>query len=134
MPASTGMPAGRFAARPIALFLGSGVLSAIGTAWLARVFLPYERLERFSPEEQFLAWEGVVWMIALVLGFFGVAAVLQVVGWRLRDGIVELVRHLTMPRSDDPVVVILAVLPWWMINYALCLMLIGGLARSYLAP
>jgi hypothetical protein len=134
MDISRELPAGRSIARPLALFFGTCALSAIGTAWLAWTYLPYERLRRFSPEEQFLAWEGVVWMLALVAGLLGIACVLQVVGWRLRKGVGELVRHLTIPDSDYPLVVVSALLPWGMILYGLFLVLIAGLARSIVAP
>ena len=134
MEISLGMPAGRSIARPVALFLGICASTAIAAAWLAWMYLPYERLERFSPEERFLAWEGVVWLMALVLGLLGVSCVLQVMGWRLRKGMGELVRHLAAPRSDNPVVVVSAVLPWWMIAHGGFLILIATLARSFIAP
>ena len=133
MQTSRGMPAGRVIG-PIAQFLGISALTAAGTAGLAWLYLPYERLERYTPQEQFLAWEGVVWMLALVLGFLGLASVLQVIGWRLHRGIVELARRLAGADSDDPVVDLAAVLPWWMLAYAIFLMLIGGLARTLIAP
>ena len=134
MEMSRGMPAGRVIVRPVAQFLGISALTAAGTAALAWLYLPYERLERYTAQEQFLAWEGVVWMLALVLGFLGLACVLQVVGWQLRGGIVELVRRLAGADSDNPVVDVAAVLPWWMLTYAVFLMLIGGLARTLIAP
>jgi hypothetical protein len=134
MDISRELPAGRSIARPLALFFGTCALSAIGTTWLAWTYLPYDRLRRFSPQEQFLAWEGVVWLLALVAGLLGISCVLQVVGWRLRKGVGELVRHLAVPDSDYPLVVVSAVLPWGMVLYGLFLVLIAGLARSYMAP
>ncbi len=134
MELSRGMPAGRVVARPVALFLAICAGSAAATAWLAWAYLPYERLERFSPGERFLAWEGVVWLIALVLGFLGLACVLQVVGWRIGAGIAGLVRRLSSADGEHPLVVVSAVLPWWMMAYAIFLILIGSWARSFIAP
>ncbi len=134
MDTSRPLPASRVIARPVALFLGFCAASAMATAALAWAFLPYEAMGRFSPEVRFLAWEGVVWLIAMVLGFLGITCVLQVAGGRLRQGIAELVRHLVAPRSDNPIVVVAALLPWGMIAYGLFLALIGVLARATVAP
>jgi hypothetical protein len=129
-----GMPAVRLVARPLALFLGVCASSATGAAGLAWMYLPYEQLERFSPQERFLAWEGVVWLLALGLGLLGISCVLQVVGYRVQDGFAELARHLTAPESDSPLVVVSAVLPWGMITCGLFLVLIAVMARSLVGP
>lgn len=134
MEISRGMPAVRPVARGLALFFGSCAAGAMGTAWLAWRVLPYEQLRRFAPEEQFLAWEGVVWLVALAGGLLGLACALQVVGWRLGRGVAELVRHLTAADPGNRLGVASAVLPWWMMTYALFLILVAGLARSSLAP
>ena len=134
MEITRGVPAGRPITRGIALFFASCAASAMGTAWLAWTILPYEQLRRFSPEERFLAWEGVVWLLALSAGLLGLSCVLQVVGWRLGRGIAEMVRHLAAADSGNRLGVVSAVLPWWMMTYALFLILVAGWARSSFLP
>jgi hypothetical protein len=134
MYTSRGMPAVRVIARPVAQFFGICAGSAMAFAALAWAFLPYERLERFTPEARFLAWEGVVWLFALLLGFLGLTCVLQVVGGRLREGVGELLRHLSGEDTNNPVEVVAAVLPWWMMACGGFLALIGVLARAAIAP
>lgn len=56
--------------------MGSGAVLALLTACVLWVSLPYERFLRVSAAERFLFWEGVVWLIALVLGFLMLAATL----------------------------------------------------------
>ena len=83
---------------PIALLVGGTALLAAATAWVLWTSLPYEQLERYTAGERFMLWEGVVWLLALVLGFLGLSCVLQVVGWRIHEGVTELMRRLSRPR------------------------------------
>lgn len=115
---------------PVALFAGSGALLAALTAQLLWTGLPYVRFARYTPAERFALWEGFVWLIALVAGFLGLAAVLQVVGWNLREGVAELRRRLTRRSSDHALVSAAAVLAWWMIGYSLFLIAGATAARS----
>lgn len=117
-----------------ALFAGSSALLAALTAGLLWTSLPYLRFERYTPAERFALWEGFVWLIALVLGFLGLAAVLQVVGFDLRGGVAELRRRLSRRTADHPLVSAAVVLAWWMIAYGLCLIVVATAARSIVAP
>lgn len=132
MNASRGMPSGLFVSLPIALLLSNCALAAIDTAWLAWSYLPYERLDSFSPEERFLAWESVVWLLALALGLLGLACVLQVVGLRVREGVKKLERQTA--DSESRLFSVTTVLPWWMIGYAAFLVIIASGARALVAP
>jgi hypothetical protein len=49
----------------------AGAVIFSGAAWY---LLPYELLERQTPSDRFMLWEGVVWMAGLTLIFFGIAA------------------------------------------------------------
>jgi len=112
------------------LLVGTSALAALMTSALAWTSLPYEQLERFTASERFLLWEGVIWMLALALGMLGVSMVLQVVGWRVHDGLFELKRRLSEPFADNPIVVTSAVAPWWMIAYSLFLITVATAARA----
>jgi hypothetical protein len=58
----------------VPLLLSAATASVISLA--AWHLLPYEALERGTPEAQFLLWESIMWMIGLALAFFGLAALL----------------------------------------------------------
>lgn len=116
---------------PAALFLGSSAVLAALTAQLLWSSLPYVRFAGYTPADRFALWEGFVWLIALVVGFLGLAAVLQVVGWNLGAGVAELQRRLTRPGSDPLLVTAAAVLAWWMIGYSLFLIIGATAARSF---
>ena len=115
---------------PVPALLGSALLFASLLALLAWELLPYEKLERFTPEQQFLAWEGVVWMVALMFTFLGISIIVENVGWRLTEAWEELRRSLSVRGRDGRS----AVVPWWMLAAGMVLMLIGTVVRLTLAP
>lgn len=60
----------RWAIAPITISVA--LASTLGLA--AWYLLPYEALEQRTPEEQFVLWESIMWMVGLALSFFGAAA------------------------------------------------------------
>jgi hypothetical protein len=134
MLASRAMPSAPSRSRPVALLLGSCALAAVGTAWAVWSLFPYERLALFSAEQRFLAWEGIIWLIALALGLLGLASVFQVVGHHLREGSEELGRRLRASPSEGQLLAAADVLPWWMLGYGLFLVVIATAARLLAAP
>jgi hypothetical protein len=115
---------------PVIRFVGGAAGLAIVTGWVLWIALPYEQLRRYTPDVRFLLWEGVAWLLALVLGFLGLSCVLQVVGSRIGTGVK---RQLGRPGADTPLETAAALLPWAMIAYSLFLILAATFARSFFA-
>jgi hypothetical protein len=115
-------------------FVASAALVATGIASLAWRYLPYTRLERFSADERFLLWEGVVWLFALLFTFLGLASILEVLGLRIREGMAEFGRLLRGFELKNLPVTGPAILPWWMLTCGLILMLIGIVTRLLAGP
>jgi hypothetical protein len=135
METRRGTPPAPFISRPIPVFLATGALAAAATAWLVWSWFPYERLERFSLEEKLLAWEDIVWLLALSLGLLGLACVLQVTGLRVREGAAELRRRLRDARTSEArLLAVAGALPWWMIGYAVSLVVVASAVRALVAP
>jgi hypothetical protein len=129
------MPPATFISRPVPVFLATGALAAAATAWLVWSWFPYERLERYSLEDKLLAWEDIVWLLALALGYLGVACVLQVAGLRIREGAAELRRRLRNARTPEGrLFAVAGAVPWWMIGYAVFLVVIASAVRALAAP
>jgi heme/copper-type cytochrome/quinol oxidase subunit 2 len=116
------------------LFLGSCVLFAGSLAALSWTYLPYDLLERYTPEERFLVWEGVVWLFALLFTFMGVSAILEVAGLRVREAGAELVHRLRSFHGGSVLENGPAIAPWWMLTCGSLLMVIGTAARYWMAP
>lgn len=134
METRRGSPPAPFISRPIPVLLATGALAAVVTAWLVWSWLPYGRLDHFSPEEKFLAWEVIVWLLALSLGFLGLACVLQVAGLRLRERAAELRRRLRSARTPEGrLLAVTTALPWWMIGYGVFLVIIASGMRVLVA-
>lgn len=110
------------------IFSASSVVVAVGVAAAARTLLPYEAMRRTTPEDRFLAWEGVVWMVGLFLLLMGAAVIVQNV---------HRIRRWMAGRSDSgdlpqqPRAFVLA--PWWMLATGLILLAIGIVARARFA-
>lgn len=123
-----------FISRPLPVLLATGALAAVVTAWLVWSWLSYERLESVSPEEKFLAWERIVWLLALSLGLLGLACVLQVAGLRLRERAAELRLRLRSARTPEGrLFAVAGAVPWWMIGYGFFLVIIASGMRALVA-
>ena len=119
-------------AASVVSFFGSALAFGGGLSYLAWSRLPYEELERFTREEEFIVWEGVVWLFALLLTFLGASIILERAGWNLSKAVKDLRRSF----GDEGGVTALRpdVVPWWMLTAGMILMIIGFLARVILAP
>ena len=112
---------------PALLFLGSSILVAAALFVGLREILPYEALRRTTPEQQFQAWEGAVWMVGLVLLLLSatiLAENLQLL--RKRGEGYSVARDLL---EGPPV---FALLPWWMLSTGALLLLLAIWARAQL--
>lgn len=108
-------------------------------ALVAWHFLPYETLERQTPEERFALWESVMWMSGLALGFFGLAALFGSTDLYASSGSPYLNRSADHIRirvqegirgrmlfSDLPAV------PWFMMQTGGVVLLVAIAARAFL--
>lgn len=117
---------------PLILFLSSAAGFAAATSYLAWIGIPYQKLERYTPEQEFLVWEGVVWLIALLLMFFGSSVIFERAGWHVGDSFRELRRRLM--EGTESGLLRPEVVPWWMLAASGVLMVIGSIARATFAP
>jgi hypothetical protein len=112
---------------PALLFLGSSILVAVAFAAGMREVLPYEALRRYTPEAQFLLWEGAVWTMGLVLLFVSAAILIENLprllrGWKGRSDSGDLP---VTPRG-------FLLAPWWMLATGAALVVLGIGARAQL--
>ena len=110
---------------PAVVFFGSSVLLAAGTATGLREFRPYEALRRTTPEARFLAWEGAVWMIGLVLLTLGGAILVENIALLKKRSRGDSIAGGLPGRSPS-----LALLPWWMLATGGALLALGIWARA----
>lgn len=115
--------------RPLSalLFLGSSILVAAALFIGLRELLPYEPLRRTTPEQQFQAWEGSIWMVGLVL--------LLLSGTILGENLNLLRKRpegysVARDRLEGPLV--FALLPWWMLSTGAVLLVLATWARAQL--
>ena len=120
-------------AAAVLLFTASAISVAAGVSALAWRYLPYETLERFTPADRFIVWEGVVWLFALVSIFLASAVILEVRGWRIDAALGDLSAEFRR-REDDVIRISPAILPWWVLACGIVWMMIGIIGRSVLAP
>lgn len=117
---------------PVALFLSSAAGFAAATSYLAWIGIPYQKLERYTREQEFIVWEGVVWLIALLLIFLGSSIIVERAGWRIGSSFRELRRRLL--EGTQSALLHPEVLPWWMLTAGGIFMVIGSVARATIAP
>jgi hypothetical protein len=113
----------------VLLFLGGGAVAALALAAGLRAYLPYDAFARGTPGERFLFWEGVVWMIGLLLVLFGAAGAmgtLHLIRWRLPSED-EFLAQIRRPDQRAP-----SLLPWWALTMGIALILIAVRARALL--
>jgi hypothetical protein len=113
----------------VLLYLGSSALAALALAAGLRELLPYERLRSTTPEERFFLWEGVMWMLGLVMLFFGATAglgALHLGDYRL-PSMDEFLARMRTPGRPRP-----SLLPWWMVCTGALLILLAVQARARL--
>jgi hypothetical protein len=111
------------------LYLGSSALAALAIAFGLRELLPYERLRSTTPEERFFLWEGVMWMLGLVMLCFGVTAglgALHLGDYRL-PSMDEFLARMRSPERPRP-----SAVPWWMACTGALLILLAVHARARL--
>ena len=121
-PAQAGHPALRGAT-----FLASSVLVAVTLAATLRALLPYENLRRYTPEARFFLWEGAVWMLGLVLVFWGASAALETLRLGRMEGTVDGALEGLRPRPFR-----VSPVPWWMISTGAVLVAVAIQARAAL--
>jgi hypothetical protein len=113
------------------LFFGSSVLVACGLAAGLRELLPYDSLRRFTAEERFMAWEGVLWMAGLAMVLLGGAGVLGTLHLlRMRIPGPGEVRDFARDLLPSPHRFSLA--PWWMVSTGAVLIFLALHARAQL--
>lgn len=113
----------------VLLYLGSSALAAFVLAAGLRELLPYARLRSTTPEERFFLWEGVMWMLGLVLVCFGATAglgALHLGDYRL-PGMDEFLARMRDPARPRP-----SLLPWWVVCTGVLLILLAVHARARL--
>lgn len=113
------------------LFFGSSALVAFGLAAGLREYLPYEGLRRFTEEERFMAWEGALWMLGLVMVFFGGAGAIGTLhllrlGFPAPEEIRNFARDMRPPKPA------FSLGPYWMISTGALLLAIAIVARAQL--
>ena len=115
--------------RPLAglPFFGTSFLVAVGIAFGLRELLPYEALRRTTPEAQFIAWEGAVWMIGLVLVALGGATLMENIDLLKKRGRGSSTASHRPGRSPG-----FELVPWWMLSAGVTLLLLAGWARTQL--
>jgi hypothetical protein len=138
---STRVVALRFALRLLFFALAGGSVAA-AIAYLAWHHLPYEAMARHTPEERFFFWEGVMWLLALALGFFGLAAMAGTSDMMGRHGVPAIIYgsraddHALRQMKDDiagrSLFTNLPWVPWTMLGIAVPLAVIAGVARGQL--
>lgn len=112
---------------PALFFFGSSLLVAAGLFLGLREILPYEALRRTTPEQQFQAWEGAVWMVGLVLLLLSGTIIAENLNLlRKRDEGYSVARDL----REGPAA--FALLPWWMLSTGAVLLVLATWARSQL--
>jgi hypothetical protein len=77
-------------------------------------------------------WEGVVWLIALLLIFLGFSVILERAGWRVGASFRDLCRRLL--EGAESALLRPEVVPWWMLTAGGMILVIGSIARAIIAP
>lgn len=117
----------------LVVFVASAAGFAFALAYLCWLYLPYEALERRTLTDQFFVWEGITWLVGLILILLGVSNILDTVGWKVGDALRAAWRPLSR-RPGTSRRIDVAIVPFWMITTGGIFLLIGVLARAYFFP
>ncbi len=115
------------------LILAASAAIAAGVAFALWEYFPYASFHRSTLEERFFLWEGILWMLGLVLICFGIPAALgtrHLLNTRI-PSMAEIysVSHVRPHRQDR-----FSFVPVWMVLTGIVFLVLATWARGRLLP